>query len=110
MPCSPFSSLKTVNPKQIIWRGWQQELRKQINEKCDPRAIWVIGEKGNKEKSYFQDNIRKEYGYERVCTVELSENLRNAFHRLRQLYTHETDIFLFNLPRGLIINIWILEI
>ena len=32
--------------------------------------------------------------------MELSENSRNRFHILRQLYTHDTDIFFFNLPRG----------
>ena len=91
---------RNMKMKEIIWRGWQQELRKHLDEKCDRRVIWVIGEKGNEGKSYFQENIREEYGYARVCTMELSENSRNTFHILRQLYTHDTDIFLFNLPRG----------
>ena len=81
-------------------RGWQQELRKHLDEKCDRGVIWVIGEKGNEGKSYFQENIHEEYGYARLCTMELSENSRNTFHILRQLYTHDTDIFLLNIPRG----------
>ena len=73
--------------KQIVWRGWQQELRSYLNEKCDRKVIWVIGEQGNEGKSYFQENIREEYRYARVCTMELSENPRNNLHVLRQRYT-----------------------
>ena len=47
-----------------------------------------------------QENICEEYGYSKVCTMELSENSRNTFHILRQIYTSVTDIFLFNIPRG----------
>ena len=31
--------------------------------------------------------------------MELSENSRNSFHILRQIYRSVTDIFLFNIPR-----------
>ena len=71
-----------------------------LDEKCDRKVIWVIGEYGNEGKSYFQENICEEYGYSKVCTMELSENSRNTFHILRQIYTCVTDIFLFNIPRG----------
>ena len=35
-----------------------------------------------------------------MCTLELCENSRNTFHILGKLCSTNTDIFLFNLPRG----------
>ena len=35
-----------------------------------------------------------------MCTLELCENSRSTFHILGKLCSTNTDIFLFNLPRG----------
>ena len=52
---------KKLNLGEISWRGWQKDLRKYLDEKCDRKVIWVIGEKGNEGKSFFQENICEEY-------------------------------------------------
>ena len=71
-----------------------------MDKPCDRKVIWVVGKEGNEGKSFFQANIREEFGYSRVCTLELSENSRNTFHILGKLCSKHTDIFLFNVPRG----------
>ena len=86
---------KNMETKEIEWRGWQY-----LNKPCDRKVIWVVGKEGNEGKSFFQANIREEFGYSRVCTLELCENSRNTFHILGKLCSTNTDIFLFNLPRG----------
>merc|ERR1711954_211687 len=73
---------KNMDMKDIEWRGWQMDLRKYLDKPCDRRVIWVIGKGGNEGKSFFQVNIREEFGYSRVYTLELSENSRNTFHIL----------------------------
>ena len=88
-----------MDMKEIIWRGWQKDLRQYLDKQCDRKVIWIIGENGNEGKSFFQSNVREEFGYSRVSTLELSENSRNTFHILGKLCSTNTDIFLFNLPR-----------
>ena len=91
---------KNMDIKDIEWRGWQRDLRQYLNKPCDRRVIWIVGKRGNEGKSFFQANIREEFGYSRVCSLELSENSRNTFHILGKICSTNTDIFLFNLPRG----------
>merc|ERR1711954_452764 len=86
--------------KDIEWRGWQRDLRQYLNKPCDRRVIWIVGKRGNEGKSFFQSNIREGFGYSRVCSLELSENSRNTFRILGKIYSTNTDLFLFNLPRG----------
>ena len=91
---------KNMDMKEIIWRGWQMDLRQYLDKQCDRKVIWIIGENGNEGKSFFQSNVREEFGYSRVSTLELSENSRNTFHILGKVCSTNTDIFLFNLPRS----------
>ena len=86
--------------KDIEWRGWQMDLRQYLDKPCDRKVIWVVGKEGNEGKSFFQSNIREEFGYSRVCTLELSENSRNSFHIMGKICSTNTDIFLFNVARG----------
>ena len=39
----------------VEWGPWQNELLKYINEPTKRRIKWVIGEKGNEGKTFFQD-------------------------------------------------------
>ena len=55
---------------------------------------------GNEGKSFFQSNVREEFGYSRVSRLELGETARNTYHILGFFFSSNTDIFLFNLPRG----------
>ena len=91
---------KNMNIEDIEWRGWQRDLRQYLDKPCDRKVIWVVGKEGNEGKSFFQSNIREEFGYSRVCTLELSENSRNSFHIMGKICSTNTDIFLFNVARG----------
>jgi len=91
---------KNLDMEDIEWRGWQRDLRQYLDKPCDRKVIWVVGKEGNEGKSFFQTNIREEFGYSRVCTLELSENSRNSFHIMGKICSTNTDIFLFNVARG----------
>ena len=91
---------KNLDMEDIEWRGWQRDLRQYLDKPCDRKVIWVVGKEGNEGKSFFQANIREEFGYSRVCTLELSENSRNSFHIMGKICSTNTDIFLFNVARG----------
>ena len=91
---------KNMNIEDIEWRGWQRDLRQYLDKPCDRKVIWVVGKEGNEGKLFFQTNIREEFGYSRVCTLELSENSRNSFHIMGKICSTNTDIFLFNVARG----------
>merc|ERR1711954_591938 len=86
---------KNMDMDNIEWRGWQRDLRQYLDNPCDRKVIWVVGKEGNEGKSFFQSNIREEFGYSRVCTLELGEN--SHFHILGKICSTNTDIFLFNL-------------
>ena len=86
--------------EDIEWRGWQRDLRQYLDKPCDRKVIWVVGKEGNEGKLFFQANIWEEFGYSRVCTLELSENSRNSFHIMGKICSTNTDIFLFNVARG----------
>ena len=71
-----------------------------MDKPCGRRVIWVVGKEGNEGKLFFQENIREEFGYSRVCTLELGENSRNPFHIIGEICSTNTNIFLFNVARG----------
>ena len=50
-------------------------------------------------KSFFPSNVCEEFGYSRVCTLQLGETSRNTFQIFGKLCSTNTDIFLFNVPR-----------
>merc|ERR1711954_502154 len=91
---------KNMVMKDIEWRGWQKDLRQYLDKPCDRKIIWVVGKEGNEGKSFFQANIKEEFGYSSVCKLTLSENSRNTFHIMGKTCSTKTDIFLFNVPRG----------
>ena len=71
-----------------------------MDKPCDREVIWVVRKERNEGKSFFQANIKVEFGYSRVCKLELSENSRNTFHIIGKICSTNTDIFLFNVARG----------
>ena len=76
---------KNMNMEEINWRGWQKDLREYLDKPCNRKVIWVVGEKGNEGKSFFQRNIREEFGYSRVCRAELN-HARDTFHIVSKDY------------------------
>merc|ERR1711954_152827 len=95
---------KNMDMKDVEWRGWQMDLRQNLDKPCDIKVIWIVGKDGNEGKSFFQANIRDEFGYSRVCKLTLSENSRNSFHIMGKTCSNKTDIFLFNVGRGVILD------
>ena len=91
---------KNMDMEEINWRGWQMDLREYLDRPCNRKIIWIVGTDGNEGKSFFQRNICEEFGYSRVCKLELGGPSRDIFHILGKLISSNTDIFLFNLPRG----------
>ena len=71
---------KNMDMKDIEWRGWQKDLRQYLDKPCDRKIIWIVGKEGNEGKSFFQSNIRGEFGYSRVCKLELSENSHFSYN------------------------------
>ena len=41
--------------KAVGWRPWQNEILQYVNNPTQRRVIWVVGEKGNEGKTFFQD-------------------------------------------------------
>ena len=56
-----------------------------MDKPCNSKIIWVICEKGDEGKSFFQRNIREELGYSRVCRIELNDP-RDTFHIIGKEY------------------------
>ena len=95
---------EAIDFKNIEWRGWQRDLREYLDKPCDRKVIWIVGKEGNEGKSFFQSNIREEFGTSRVCKRELSEYSRNTFHIIGKICSTTTDIFLFNVARGVYLD------
>ena len=89
---------KKMDMQEINWRGWQMDIRQYLDKPCNRKIIWVVGEKGNEGKSFFQRNICEEFGYSRVCRVQLYDAI-DTFHIVGKEFSSNTDIFLFNLAR-----------
>ena len=71
----------------VEWRPWQKELFKYVNEPTKRRIIWAVGEKGNEEKSFFQDKIEEQYGRHKVFQMELDETTKDILaYTLKQIY------------------------
>ena len=82
----------------VEWRPWQKELFKYVKEPTKRRIIWVVGEKGDEGKTFFQDKIEEQYGRHKVFQMELDETTKDILaYMLRYVYI-ETDIFLFDIP------------
>ena len=90
---------KNMDKDKIDWSGFQKDLRKYEHKPSDRKIIWVVGEKGNEGKTFFQDQIRQEFGYLRFSALQLGENIRNILHVMGKQCSTNTDIFLFNVPR-----------
>ena len=81
-------------------RLWQQNLMDNISTPSDREIIWIIGQKGNEGKSWFQEYLEAFYGYARVVRLDLKMKTPNVLHVLTKRPLSTTDIFLFNKPRA----------
>ena len=91
--------VKDVKP--VEWRPWQKGVLEYINNPTQRRIIWVVGGRGDEGKSFFQDRIEEQYGMHRVCAMDFTESSRNLLDCMRkEVDIITTDIFLFNIERG----------
>ena len=81
-------------------RPWQQQLMENISTPSDREIIWIIGQKGNEGKTWFQEYIESFYGYARVVRLDLKMKTAHVLHVLTKRPLCTTDIFLFNEPRA----------
>ena len=83
------------------WRPWQRQMLEYLHIPTQRTIIWVVGEKGNEGKTFFQKQIEQEYGEHRVFLSQLIHSTRDTL-RIMKIYVYiETDIFLFNIPRSM---------
>ena len=63
-------------------RLWQQHLMDNISSPSDREVIWIIGQKGNEGKTWFQEYLETFYGYARVVRLDLKMKTPNVLHVL----------------------------
>ena len=87
--------------KDTVLYPWQEELLEKINEKSDRQVFWIVGEKTNEGKSYFQKYIKAMFGTSRVVSgINLKTGSKNICQSLRKHPLATADIFLFNLGKS----------
>ena len=59
-----------VDVKYVEWRPWQKKMLEYLHNPTQKKVIWVVGEKGNEGKTFFQDQIQDRYGLEKVCKFQ----------------------------------------
>ena len=86
--------------KDTVLYPWQEELMKHMNPTYR-QVIWVVGEKTDEGKKYFQKYIRAMYGTCRVVSgINLKTGSKNICQSLRKYSLATADIFLFNLEKS----------
>ena len=85
--------------KPVEWRPWQKELFDYVNIPTYRRVIWVVGERGDEGKDFFQNHIEEQYGKQQVCAMPLAGRSKDILHCMREVVDITTDIFLFNIPK-----------
>ena len=50
----------------VEWRPWQINMLEYVKNPTKRRIIWVVGEKEDEGKTFFQDQIEEEYGMHKV--------------------------------------------
>ena len=78
-----------------------QECMKYINNKSDREVYWIVGQKTNEGKSFFQKYVKAMYGTSRVVSgINLKATSKNICHALTKQPLATADIFLFNLGKS----------
>ena len=87
--------------KDTVLYPWQESLLKYMKP-SDREVIWIVGEKTNEGKSYFQKYLKAMYGTSRVVLgINLKASSKNICHALSKHPLATADIFLFNLGKSL---------
>ena len=92
-----YSCQCVIYPIQIYVS--QQKLLDNISTPSYREVTWVIGQKENDGKTWFQEYLKTFYGYARVVQLDLKMKTTNVLHVLTKQPLSTKDIFLFNEPR-----------
>ena len=84
--------------QSVKLRPWQQQLLNIIEVPSIREVIWVVGEKGNEGKTWFQQYLETAYGYSRVVQLDLKIGTTILVDVLKERSLSSADIFLFNSP------------
>ena len=79
---------------------WQQQLLDNISSPSDREVIWVISQKWNEGKTWFQEYLENVYGYARLMRLDLKMKTANVLPVLTKQPLSTKDIFLFNESRA----------
>ena len=90
---------------RIYWeiadlRVWQQQLE-EILKLSYRRVYWIVGAKGNEGKSWFQDYLLADYGYDRAVQLDVCSKPTDIYYILSHRPLQTTDVFIFNDARSL---------
>ena len=86
--------------KAVEWRPLQRDMLEYVNNPTQRTIIWVVGEKGNEGKTFFQDKIEQHYGEHGVFQMGLNQSTRDMLRIMKKYVNMQTDIFLFNITRS----------
>ena len=92
--CELFKQYAEV--KFVEWRPWQNEMIEYLHDPKQGKVIWVVGERGNEGKSFFQDQIQARYGLEKVVKFHFGSRSEDMINYLHEFVSMKTDIFLFH--------------
>ena len=90
--------------KYVEWRPWQKKMLEYLHNPTQRRVIWVVGEKGNEGKTFFQDQIQDRYGMEKVCKMHFGGRSENIMNYLHGNVSMTTDIFLFHTHKNVCVK------
>ena len=88
--------------KPVVWRPWQKELLKYVNNPTDRRIIWVVGGEGNEGKTFFMKKIEEQYGSHRFYRNGLWVPTWWIFEDKEGDVDVARDIFLFDIYRSIV--------
>ena len=91
---------QNIDVENVLLRPWQASLLKHIKPSVR-EVIWVIGEKCNEGKTWFQEFIESKFGWSRViCGMDIKLKKSSICHALRKRSLVTTDIFLFDVGKA----------
>ena len=85
-----------VEVKFVVWRPWQLQMLEYLHDPKQEKVIWVVGERGNEGKTFFQDQIQARYGLEKVVKFHFGSESEDMVNYLHEFVSMKTDMFLFH--------------
>ena len=72
----------TIDIAGVQLRPWQQSLMEKMKIQSDRVVFWIVGNKGNEGKSWFQGYLETFYGYAHVVRLDLCSSSSDILHTL----------------------------